>query len=217
MSPLMSSSLFPGLALYCLFAFAPAWAQTSGYTKLSVKNRVQLEIPEDWIVNDAENRQRVRDFAAKLTGIAAGHTAALSAASYPVPSRMFVRISFIPLEPPISQADVRREVQANRQQVIRDLADTWMEESPAMWSGLAKQGIREVGRATFAVEQLGGQTALVIRYARTSSVNAKESMKVTQYHVPLGTEKALVTLSYIDGDRTAMAAHDQLKSTIAIK
>ena len=130
---------------------------------------------------------------------------------------MFVRVSFIPQTPPIFQAEVRQEVQANRRQVLKDLADTWKEESPVMWAGLAKNGVKEVGRASVAVEPLGGQTALVIRYGRTTSVNSSETIKVAQYHVPLGAEKALITLSYIDGDQSAMAAHDRLKNSIVIR
>lgn len=208
------------LQIFCLWLLvlgAPAAAQTTGYTKLNVKGRVQIEVPDNWTINDAEHRKRVKEFGEKLTGIQTQHTASLSVQSYPAPSRMFVRVSFIPQNPPISQAEVRQEVQANRQQVLKDLADTWKDESPVMWAGLAKNGIKEVGRASVAVEPLGGQTALVIRYGRTSSVNSSETMKVAQYHVPLGAEKALITLSYIDGDQGAMAAHDRLKNSIVIR
>src|SRR3546814_9559428 len=59
-----------------------------------------------------------------------------------------------------------------------------------MWAGMAKYGMKEVGRPSFAVEPIGGQTALIIRYGRTSSVNSAETMRVAQYHVPLGAEKA---------------------------
>lgn len=208
------------LASACLlmsWALAPAAAQPAGYTKLNVKGRVQLEIPDDWTINDAEHRKRVKDLGEKLTGIQTQYTASLSVQSFPIPSRMFVRVSFLKLEPPITQAEVRKEVQADRQQVIRDLADMWKEESPVMWAGLAKNGVKEVGRPSFAVEPLGGQTALVIRYGRTSTINPAETMKVAQYHIPLGTEKALITLSYIDGDQGAMAAHYRLKNSIVIR
>ena len=211
------SWFLPIFCVWLLVLGAPAAAQTTGYTKLNVKGRVQIEVPDNWTINDAEHRKRVKEFGEKLTGIQTQHTASLSVHSYPVPSRMFVRVSFIPQTPPISQAEVRQEVQANRQQVLKDLADTWKEESPVMWAGLAKNGVKEVGRASVAVEPLGGQTALVIRYGRTSSVNSTETMKVAQYHVPLGAEKALITLSYIDGDQGAMAAHDRLKSSIVIR
>lgn len=195
----------------------PVVAQTAGYTKLNVKGRVQLEVPSDWTISDAEQRRRVKEFSEKLTGIAIDHVASLSVQSYPAPSRVFVRVSFIPMEPPITQADVRQEVQANRQGVLRDLADTWREESPAMWAGLAKNGVKEVGRPRFAVEPIGGQTALIISYGRTSTVNPAETMRVTQYHVPLGAEKALITLSYIEGDPQATAAHNRLKNSIVIR
>jgi len=211
------SWFLPIFCVWLLVLGAPAAAQVNGYTTLNVKGRVQIEVPDNWTINDAEHRKRVKEFGEKLTGIQTQHTASLSVQSYPVPSRMFVRVSFIPQTPPISQTEVRQEVQANRQQVLKDLAETWKEESPVMWAGLAKNGIKEVGRASVAVEPLGGQTALVIRYGRTSSVNSSETMKVAQYHVPLGAEKALITLSYIDGDQGAMAAHDRLKNSIVIR
>ena len=86
-----------------------------------------------------------------------------------------------------------------------------------MWAGLAKNGVKEVGRPSFAVEPLGGQFALIIRYGRTSTANPAETVRVTQYHVPLGAEKAVITLSYIDGDQKAMAAHDRLNSSFVIR
>ena len=204
---------------FCLLAAValPVVAQTAGYTKLNVKGRVQLEVPGDWTISDAEQRRLVKEWGEKVTGIPTQHIASLSVQSYPAPSRMFVRVSFIPMEPPITQADIRQEVQADKQQVLKDLADTWREEAPMMWAGLAKNGVKEVGRASVAVEPLGGQLALIIRYARTSTANPAETMRVTQYHVPLGAEKALITLSYIEGDQKAMAAHNRLKSSIAIR
>lgn len=213
-----AKSVFTALCLCLLSALVlPVVAQTAGYTKLNVKGRVQLEVPSDWTISDAEQRRRVKEFAEKVTGVATEHVASLSVQSFPAPSRVFARVSFIPLEPPITQADARQEVQANKQQVLRDLADTWREEAPTMWAGLAKYGMKEVGRASFAVEPLGGQLALIIRYGRTSSVNSAETMRVTQYHVPLGAEKALITLSYIEGDPLATAAHNRLKSSIVIR
>ena len=204
---------------FCLLAAValPVVAQTEGYTKLNVKGRVQLEIPSNWAISDAEQRKRVKELGEKLVGIPTQHTASLAAQSYPAPSRTMVRVSFIPMEPPLTQTDVRHEVQANKQQVLQDLADVWREESPTMWAGLAKNGVKEVGRPRFAVEPVGGQTALIISYGRTSTANPAETMRVTQYHVPLGAEKALITLSYIEGDPQATAAHNRLKSSIVIR
>ena len=86
-----------------------------------------------------------------------------------------------------------------------------------MWAGLAKIGVKEVGRPRFAVEPIGGQTALIISYGRTSTANSAETMRVTQYHVPLGAEKALITLSYIESDAQATAAHNRVKNSIVIR
>ncbi len=192
-------------------------AQSAGYTKLNVKGRVQLEVPSDWTISDAEQRKRVKELGEKLIGTAIQHSASLAAQSYPAPSRTMIRVSFIPMEPPLNQADVQQEVQANKQLVLKDLADFWREESPAMWAGLAKNGVKQVGRPHFAAEPIGGQTALIISYGRTSTANPAETMRVTQYHVPLGAEKALITLSYIEGDPQATAAHNRLKSSIVIR
>jgi hypothetical protein len=211
-------TIFSALCFCLLAAVAlPVAAQSAGYTKLNVKGRVQLEIPSDWTINDAEQRRRIKEQGEKLTGVPNFHTASLAAQSYPAPSRTMVRVSFIPMEPPLTQADVRQEVQANKQQVLKDLADVWREESPTMWAGLAKNGVKEVGRPRFAVEPIGGQIALIISYWRTSMGNPAETMRVTQYHVPLGAEKALITLSYIEGDPQATAAHNRLKSSIVIR
>lgn len=204
---------------FCLLASAAVSvaAQPVGYTKLNVKGRVQLEVPSDWTISDAEQRRRVKELAEKVTGVATDHVASLSVQSYPAPSRVFVRVSFIPMEPPLTQAELLQEVRANKQQVLRELADVWREEAPMMWVGMARYGIKEVGHPSFAVESIGGQAALIIRYGRTSTANSAETMWVTQYHVPLGAEKALITLSYIESDQQAIAAHNRLKSSIVIR
>lgn len=46
------------LAASCLVVLHDARAQT--YSKLNIKGRVQIEIPEDWVINDAEQRKMVR-------------------------------------------------------------------------------------------------------------------------------------------------------------
>ena len=96
---------------FCLLTAValPVVAQSAGYTKLNVKGRVQLEVPGDWTISDAEQRRLVKEWGEKVTGIPTQHIASLSVQSYPAPSRMFVRVSFIPMEPPITQADIRQE------------------------------------------------------------------------------------------------------------
>ena len=52
-----SRTIFSALC-FCLFAAVamPIAAQSAGYTKLNVKGRVQLEVPSDWTISDAEQR-----------------------------------------------------------------------------------------------------------------------------------------------------------------
>jgi hypothetical protein len=211
----MNAVKWLGGTILALMLTSNCWGQQ--YTKLNVKNRVQLDVPADWTINDSEHRKRVTEWANELTGKNNIHIASLSLASYPAPSRMFIRVSFLPLDPPISQAELRQEIQASRAAVMNDLAQMWTQESPAMWEALGKKGIREVGKAAVNLETLGGQTAMVIRYGRTSTANSAETMQVAQYHIPLGAEKALITLSTIAGDSKIAAAHDRIKSTISIR
>jgi hypothetical protein len=191
------------------------WCQA--YTKLNVKNRVQLEVPSDWTINDSEHRKRIADMASELTGKNDGVLASLSVASYPAPSRMFIRVSFIPMDPPLSQAELRNEMKTNSAGIVREIATMWTQESPAMWAMLKKQNVHEVGKASVVLETLGGQNAMVIRYGRTSPGNSTETMQVAQYHIPMGSEKVLITLSTIAGDAKIAAASNRVKSTLSIR
>jgi len=190
-------------------------AQTD--TRLNVKGRVQLEVPADWTISDSEQRKRVTELSEKISGMRDLNVAALAVQSYPTPSKMFIRVSLIKQEPPISQTELLKEFNANRQLFLKEIEDGWKTEAPAMWSSLGKSGIKEVGKPSFSVEPIGGQSGIVIRYARTSVGNPKETMKVAQYHVLLGSEKALITLSTIANDPSIIAVHDRIKNSISIK
>ena len=191
--------------------------QVPGYTWLNVKDRVQIEIPSNWTVGSEQYKEGIKQWSEAISGLVGQHKAALSVQSYPIPSRNFVRVSFLPLQPPVSQQEIRDEVATNRQQAINDFSGSWTEGAPAMWAGLAKAGVSQVGQPTFGVEPLGGQTALVIRYGRTVPGNPAVAMRVEQYHVALGAEKALITLSYVDRDSAAVAAYQRIKSSIVIQ
>ena len=118
-----SRTIFFALCFCLLAAVAmPVAAQSAGYTKLNVKGRVQLEVPGDWTISDAEQRRRVKEFSEKMTGVAIDHVASLSVQSYPAPSRVFVRVSFIPMEPPLTQADVSRVLKIASSPSVSSLA-----------------------------------------------------------------------------------------------
>ena len=185
--------------------------------QLDVKGRVQLEVPEDWTVHDAQFRKRVAEMREKLTGEPKHSETLLIVQSFPTPSKVWLRVSFVPSDPPLTQAELREVVRTDRQQLLRELADAWREGAPTMRALLGKQGMREVGRPSFAVEHLGGQLAFINRYARTIPEDFTGAMKVEMHHVPLGGEKALITISHIAGDREAERAVARLKSSMVIR
>jgi len=202
------------VSLALIILSLPSNAQT--YTKLNVKGHVQIEIPEDWTINDAEHRKRIKELGESMIGVQSQHMAALSAQSFPAPSKIFVRVSLINLDQPITISDLENEISKNRQGVIREFEEEWNRQAPNMWAALGKNGVTQVGRPVISIEALGGKTAIVIRYGRTSPFKGSEVVKVAQYHVILGKEKALITLSVVDDDQANWRVHDRLKKSISI-
>jgi hypothetical protein len=204
---------------FCLLAAValPVVAQTAGYTKLNVKGRVQLEIPSDWTISDAEQRKRVKELGEKLVGIPTQHTASLAAQSYPAPSRTMVRVSFIPMEPPLTQTDVRQEVQANKQQVLQGLGGCLARRVADDVGGLGQER-REGSWASAFCCRTHWRSDRFDHQLRTH-LHGQSSGDHEGDSIPCaaGRGKSLITLSYIEGDPQATAAHNRLKSSIVIR
>ena len=216
----VTNNLMPNNCLsyfFLLIVFFCSTSHSQTYSIINVKNRVQLQIPSDWVVDDSEHRKRVLDLAEQISGVKNLNLASLSVHSFPSPSKMFVRVSFIKMEPPLKQSDLQKEIISNRQALLHEIENSWKTEAQAMWAALEKTGVREVGNPSFYIESLGGQVAIVIRYSRTSPGNPSIIMKVAQYHVHLGSEKVLITLSFLEGDSVIKSVHDKLKNSIIFK
>ncbi len=206
------------LLVACLVtAAAYASAQDKGYSRINVKGRVQVELPVGWSISDGEQRKRVAEFGGALMDKPDVHVASLAAQSYPAPSRTMLRVSLIDLDPPLTQAEVRAEWQQRGRAAVQELADWWSEESKAMWANMSKVGVTQVGSPTVGFEQVAGQLAMYISYGRTIPGNTTETMRVTQYHIPMGVDKALITISHIEGDANAKAAADRIKRSLVAK
>ncbi len=134
------SAPFPLLALWLS---SPAAAQTPGYTQLDVKGRVQLEVRDNWTRHDAQFRKRVAEMRKKLTGEPKHSETLLIVQLFPTPSKVWLRVSFVPSDPPVTQAELREVFRTDRQQLLRELADAWR-EGTTMRAILGKQGMREV-------------------------------------------------------------------------
>jgi hypothetical protein len=190
-------------ALILFSVVSEAIAQDSQFRRINVGNRVSIEVPKHWHVRDLDERKNISAAAEVLTeGVGRKnepqHVTALSVVSRPEPVGAIIRVSFIPIDD-LSQAAVNREIEADRSGVLREIASVFKEDLDAIRNGMEKQGMRILGQEKVGVDTIGGLTAFTLTYRRTSAVGPSP-FTVTQYHVPVGKEKVLITLSYRESD-----------------
>ena len=198
-----------------LLPLAHASAQSKQYTMFDVHDQVLVELPNDWTIIDGERRPSVAEFA-KKGGAPVVSVDALSATSNPTDSKAVVRVTFLKLPKPVTQEQFR----ANADREVKATALNWKSKEAEMWADLGKMGIKQVGQPSFAAETLAGQLAIVIRYQRTNAMDSakpNQVVNVTQNHIVLGAERALITYSYDEGDKDAQREIERIKQSIVIK
>ena len=177
----------------------PALSQSLTYKQIDVGgDRVSITVPAHWRIRDTAERQNIAagaDAALNPTGRSAEpmHVSSLSVVSLPEPIQAIIRVSFI--EEPGSQADLVREVTANREKVLAAVRASWDAEKQQLADAMVRQGLRYLGQETYRIEGVGSRTAMVTSYKRTSLTGGAPFV-VTQYHVPMGKDKVLITFSY---------------------
>lgn len=204
------------LLFLCLCLFFPAHATADGIT-VDVKGRVQLTLPANWEVKDADFRKMVRDAAEHATGTRYTNDNRLIAASLPVPSYGFVRVSFMNGYE-LSQ-EYLRSLSAQEKEAFLSLLRPQVSE---LRRGLERQGIQIIGDVSIHFGTLGGKTAIVTSYARSHLPIMPESwkksaMRVVQYQVPLGTEIALITFSYDEKTAAAVSDYNAIRLSASIR
>lgn len=196
-------------------------AQESQFRRISVGSRVSIEVPAHWYVRDLDERRNISVAGEVLTeGVGKknepNHVSALSVVSRPDPVGAIIRVSFIPIDD-LSQASLKREIQSDRAGVLREIAGAFKEDIDALRKGMKKQGMQILGEEKVGIDTIGGLTAFTLMYRRTSAVGPSP-FTVTQYHVPVGKEKVLVTLSYRESDgRLFGLILDRVKRSVTIK
>ena len=95
-----------------------AAAQESQFRRISVGNRVTIEVPAHWHVRDLDERKNISAAGEALTkGLSKknepNHVSALSAVSRPEPIGAIIRVSFIPIDD-LSQTSLMRAIQSDR-------------------------------------------------------------------------------------------------------
>lgn len=196
-------------------------AQESQFRRISVDSRVTIEVPAHWHVRDIDERRNISAAGeALLEGAGmkneSNHVSALSVVSRPEPVGAIIRVSFIPIED-LTQASLLREIQLDRAGMLREIAGVFKEVMDAVRKGMQKQGIQILGEEKVGIDTIGGLTAFTVTYRRTSAVGPSP-FTVTQYHVPVGKEKVLITLSYRESDGLLFGLIlDRVKRSVTIK
>lgn len=196
-----------------------ATSKTLTYATIDVGGRLTITVPSHWRVRDTAERQNIvagADAVLNPTGKSSEsmHVSSLSVVSIPEPTRAIIRVSFV--KEPGTQAELNREVRANRDKVIAEFKDAWDTEKQQLAEGMARQGVQYLGQEVFRIETIGTRTAFVISYKRTS-LRGGAPFVVTQYHVPMGSDKVLVTLSFQESEAAMFRPIlERVKNSISI-
>ena len=97
------------------------------------------------------------------------------------------------------------------------IAQTFWVRTPRHCNDKGPNAHDEKEEANDEIDTIGGLTALTLAYRRTSAIGTSP-FTVTQYHVPVGKEKVLITLSYRESDgRLFGLIFDRVKRSVTIK
>lgn len=197
-----------------------ASSQTVQYRRIDVSNRVDITVPGHWRVRDTSERQNIATAADALLNPAGKlsepmHVSSLSVISTPEPSQAIIRVSFV-IEKG-TQADFEQDLKRGKETVLAELALDWKDKSKSLSEAMQNQGIRYLGDEQFDVLRLGSKLAFMISYKR-SSARGDSPYVVQQYHVPIGPDKVLLTMSMQESAKTLLGPIlDRIKSSISIR
>ena len=189
------------MALGAVFALGslPASAQLAWKTH-NIQGIVRISVPEHWAVSDLDSRKNVAAYGGALVGEKDAHVAALAVTSKPFPSGAIIRVSIIREADAGTQAEIIAEVKANPVQARQDLEAVANEMINKMRTAFAKAGGRVIGGPKVKLVAIDKKLALMIQYRRISPDQPNDIYLVTQYHVPMGNIKPLITLSHRERD-----------------
>ena len=172
-------------------------ADQSNFQNVIVDNLISIDLPRHWSFKDTSTRKNIAASAEALLNKPA-HVASLSVVSLPAPASVIVRVSFIPLDN-VTQADVKSAIAADRQGLLAELNQVFGDEFSQLQTAGASQNLKfwdkEIG-----IANLSNSVAFTVTYRRTS-LAGPFTFRVTQYHIPMGKTKALVTISYKEEDQ----------------
>lgn len=189
-----------GLGIFAAANFGatlPARAENqSQFTRVVVTGLLSVEIPRHWETKDAIARANVATLSEAITG-KVQHVASLAVSSLPSPSGAIIRVSRISNDG-ITQSELRAAATSNPPQFLRDAAVDLQDQFAQMEAAIKKLGGDIIEKPQVSVATLDGRTAVVISYKRTDAGGSP--FYVQQFHVPLESTKALITVSHRERD-----------------
>lgn len=202
-----------------LSAFS-ALGQSLQYRTLDVAGRMLITVPAHWHVRDLSERLNIataadaaRYSAAEATAETM-HVSSLSVVSTSEKPTAILRASVV--KEPGTQEELRKFLSRGKKAAIGELAATWKEQVPEMTSTSLRLGGKYLGEERFDYVEIDGKLAMVISYKR-ASLTGGAPFRVTQYHVPLGVDKLLITLSVQDTSSQLMTPIlERVRSSIRI-
>ncbi len=189
----------------------------SNYRTFFVANRINISVPSHWHPLDENSRRNLAAAAESLLdGKESAHVASLAVNAVPAPAGAIVRVSLIDADG-LSQSELISAVKSDPNGTNKELDAVGNDVVTNLDRQLRPTGMRILGRANTTVEAISGKLAIAIHYRRTSP-QAGATFNVTQYHIPLGAKKAIITLSYREQDAIVFSTIlKKVKSSIVIR
>lgn len=188
-----------------LFSFIPqiAFADDSQFQRFLVDNKVSIQIPKHWHLND-ENRRRDLAAASEARSGKFNHVASLSANSLPRPSGGIIRVSLIKTDE-LTQASFVDAIKKNTDLLKKELTNEIQNEFKTLKSVMEKDNISILNGPSIELIKIGEKFGFAVIYRRTNASD-NSTFLVSQFHIPLNREKALITLSYREQDKIVYEA-----------
>lgn len=190
-----------------IFAAKPVGAEEpSNYQRIQVDGRLSLALPRDWLIADDDGRRSLGEFADELeerVQLEAVPMVVALAADSPSPSRGTVRVFFVPtpgLGQSVKQDAVEIALQRDRDEMIANLSEVWQAEMKALAETFSHHGVDVLDHGPADIEAIDGLHAFTYTYRHSGFIEKSARWRAKQYHIPLGDEKAVLTLSYRESD-----------------
>jgi hypothetical protein len=158
---------------------------------------LSIEIPRHWEALDAASRANLATLSETITG-SPPTVASLAVSARPAPAGAIIRVTRLKNEGP-TQRQLSDAARTNPLGLLKDLASDLEVEFAQMEDASRKLGMQILEKPRASLASIDGRTALLITYKRSGAAGGPPFF-VRQFHVPLETAKALVTVSHRETD-----------------